>query len=64
MTKEPITRARFRKATGFPPEQDDLERCNCDKVGQIGHFLCGWDFETERPRFWPKIPHTIGEGAQ
>lgn len=50
-----ITRAKFRKATGFPPEQDDLERCNCDKAGKIGHFMCGWDDERDLPRFWPKV---------
>ncbi len=51
-----ITRAKFRIATGFPPERDDLERCNCDKAGQIGHFRCGWDEKRDLPNFWPKFP--------
>lgn len=51
-----ITRAAFKKATGFLPEQDDLERCNCDKAGQLGHFMCGWDKARDLPNFWPKFP--------
>jgi len=46
-----ITREKFIAATGFEPEQDDLERCNCPDAGKIGHYLCGWDDETDRPRF-------------
>ena len=49
-----ITRQDFWMATGLCPEQDDLERCNCKKVGKIGHFLCGWDDERNLPNFWPK----------
>ncbi len=26
---------------GIPPEQDDLERCNCPNAGKIGHEHCG-----------------------
>lgn len=51
-----ITRARFKASTGLLPEQDDLERCNCDKAGQLGHFQCGWDKERDLPNFWPKFP--------
>lgn len=51
-----ITREQFRKATGFAPEQDDLERCNCDKAGQLGHFHCGWNNARNLPNFWPKYP--------
>lgn len=51
-----ITRADFKKATGLPPEQDDLERCNCNQAGQLGHFHCGWDVARNLPNFWPKYP--------
>ena len=46
-----ITAEYFEKATGYPPEQDDLDRCNCEKAGQIGHFSCGWDDEHDLPVF-------------
>jgi hypothetical protein len=48
----------FKRATGFAPEQDDLERCNCQKVGQPFHLICGWDYERNLPNFWPKYPDT------
>lgn len=32
----------FEAATGAPPEQDDLERCNCEKAGEPLHWSCGW----------------------
>ena len=31
----------FEKVTGRKPEQDDLERANCDQAGKIGHWGCG-----------------------
>ena len=46
-----ITAEEFEKATGHPPVQDDLERCNCDKAGQMGHWQCGWDEERNLPVF-------------
>jgi hypothetical protein len=39
---KPITAEFFRWETGRWPEHDDLERVNCDKGGQVGHFHCGW----------------------
>ena len=57
-----ITARMFKEATGFKPEQDDLERCNCKKVGKIGHFMCGWDRERNLPRFWPKQPQRRDPG--
>jgi hypothetical protein len=48
-----ITREKFMTALGFEPEQDDLERCNCEKAGQIGHSQCGWDESRNKPRFIP-----------
>lgn len=47
-----ITRERFRAAVGREPQNDDLERCNCPKVGQIGHFMCGWNERLEMPVFF------------
>lgn len=46
-----ISCAKFRVAVGWPPENDDMERCNCERAGQIGHFLCGWCDSCDLPRF-------------
>lgn len=54
--RELITREMFCQALGAEPEQDDLERCNCEQAGQIGHLMCGWNYERSRPNFWPKLP--------
>lgn len=32
----------FEKKTGYKPENDDLDRVNCEDVGKIGHQQCGW----------------------
>lgn len=46
-----ITREKFVEATGREPEQDDLERCNCERAGQIGHLCCGWNALLNMPQF-------------
>jgi len=46
-----ITAEDFERATGHAPEQDDLERCNCDKAGQLGHDFCGWSETYGKPNF-------------
>lgn len=46
-----ITHRHFVQATGRKPIQDDLERSNCPKAGQIGHFCCGWNWEADLPQF-------------
>jgi hypothetical protein len=46
-----ITAERFKLATGREPERDDLERCNCERAGEIGHWACGWDTEHDLPMF-------------
>jgi len=46
-----ITRKQFIAATGYEPENDDLERCNCPLAGQWMHSSCGWDHELNLPRF-------------
>lgn len=46
-----ITKKFFELTTGRSPEHDDLERVNCDKVGEIGHYSCGWCTQCHRPVF-------------
>lgn len=46
-----ITRKKFILCVGREPVEDDLERCNCNKAGQLGHMMCGWDTERNLPRF-------------
>lgn len=46
-----ITAEKFIACTGYEPVDDDLDRCNCDKAGQIGHELCGWDKKRDMPNF-------------
>ena len=48
---ETITEEQFFKAVGHMPENDDLERCNCDQVGKTGHWSCGWCKEHNKPVF-------------
>lgn len=50
-----ITEEMFKKATGVDPEYDDLERCNCQKTGQPGHWYCGWNHDLNRPAFYGKL---------
>ena len=46
-----ITDKVFRICTGRDPIQDDLERSNCPKAGQVGHSGCGWCPKHELPNF-------------
>ena len=46
-----ITSEQFITAFGAEPVQDDLERCNCDKAGEKGHFYCGWNHQKNGPVF-------------
>jgi len=41
----------FEKKTGYKPENDDLDRVNCEDVGKIGHQQCGWCEKHDKPRF-------------
>lgn len=36
-----MTPDQFRLVVGRDPQQDDMERANCDKAGQLGHSNCG-----------------------
>ena len=49
--KPPITAEEFEIAVGRPPENDDLDRCNCDELTEVGHQSCGWDMETQQPTY-------------
>lgn len=46
-----ITKKKFFEATGYLPEQDDLERSNCKKAGETVHLCCGWCEKHDKPRF-------------
>jgi hypothetical protein len=46
-----ITREKFIAATGREPEDDDLERCNCEQAGQLMHLCCGWNDEFNCPQY-------------
>lgn len=46
-----ITKEDFIRATGREPSDYDLERCNCAKAGELGHFSCGWDTDLNLPQF-------------
>lgn len=51
IAKQRITSKMFKEATGRNPVDDDLERCNCDKAGTIGHGSCGWNYRVNQPMF-------------
>ena len=45
-----ITAELFKQYVGREPEEDDLERCNCEKAGQtMGHSMCGWNSKVNLP---------------
>lgn len=46
-----ITKEKFIERVGREPISDDLERCNCQDVGKVGHHLCGWSEEFDLPMF-------------
>lgn len=46
-----MTEEEFWVKTGRKPVDDDLDRVNCEKVGEVGHFFCGWCWTCDRPRF-------------
>jgi hypothetical protein len=48
---EPITAEIFERCVGRAPEIDDLERCNCEMAGTMGHTSCGWCSNCQKPRF-------------
>lgn len=58
-----ISREDFIEAVGREPAQDDLDRCNCNKVGEPGHLLCGWceDHHNISVEIFPKLPDVFIE---
>lgn len=46
-----ITAELFKQATGQYPRDDDLERCNCELAGKLGHWYCGWNYKENLPVF-------------
>lgn len=46
-----VSAADFEAACGFAPKDDDLERVNCPRAGEIGHSHCGWCLLDDKPRF-------------
>ncbi len=48
---KPMTAEQFKLATGHDAENDDLDRVNCEKAGDLGHFCCGWNEMDNKPMF-------------
>lgn len=47
-----VTAEQFEQLFGRAPQQDDLERVNCQHVGEAGHYACGrCERHGGRPRF-------------
>lgn len=46
-----IDQNKFVEATSRQPIADDLERCNCARAGQNGHWNCGWCAKHDLPMF-------------
>lgn len=46
-----IDAQQFKNATGRYPRADDLDRVNCQRVGNLGHYFCGWCGDCQMPRF-------------
>jgi hypothetical protein len=51
MKRGKITVKQFIKHVGRKPVQDDMERVNCYKAGQIMHQSCGWCRGCNKPVF-------------
>jgi len=47
-----ITKEMWLAATGYAAVDDDLERANCPKAGQIGHHGCGWCSVCDKPNLY------------
>jgi hypothetical protein len=65
-----ITPAKFKAATGFDPQHDDLDRCNCVYSGSLGHQCCGWNRRLNKPQFmlgpqaWNGRPMPVTNGER
>lgn len=49
--KRVMTAEEYERLMGEAPENDDLERVNCEKAGQLGHWMCGTCKRCGRPVF-------------
>ena len=56
-----ITLSMFIQATGYMPEDDDLERSNCPKAGQPLHEGCGWNHKLNQPMFYGRTKYPRGK---
>lgn len=45
-----ITLEKYISIMGSAPPYNELERCNCDRVGEPGHRYCGWCVGHNKPR--------------
>lgn len=43
--------SEFITKVGRMPQHDDLERVNCEQAGNPGHFMCGFCWIHNLPRF-------------
>lgn len=46
-----ITKKIFLEKTREKPKDDDLQRVNCKKAGQVMHWGCGWCAKCDLPKF-------------
>lgn len=46
-----LTAEEFETRFGIKPKNDDLERVNCPRVGELGHWMCGICSIHHGPRF-------------
>ena len=46
-----ITEELFKQYVGREPQDDDLDRCNCNNAGKAGHNMCGWNNKQNLPVF-------------
>ena len=44
------TAEQYKERTGHEPVDDDLERLNCERAGELGHFHCGFCQLHMKPR--------------
>ena len=41
----------YKDKVGHSPENDELERVNCQLHGAPGHYFCGWCEKHDKPRY-------------
>lgn len=56
-----VTEELFEQLVGCKPIEDDLERCNCEKAGSVGHQSCGWNAETNLPVFMGSMAQPMAD---